>query len=308
MSARLGIIGGYLGSGKTTLINALLAAGTLGRTAVLVNDFGEISIDASLVASQTEDTVELTNGCICCQITDDLSRVMRAFSDRDDVDQVLVEVSGVGDPTVLGAWRRFPGFSPGPIIVCADATNLRRLLSDRFVSDLVERQIGGADIVLVTKSDRASAADIAWTRQASLRLAPNAEILDDIPPDFPVRLRGTEDRPMAGTVPRSSASAPDAGGIHSSRTVDGLDAVDPAEILAILSHNRALLARAKGFIRDTHGCWHEVHLASGHAESRPLPRSCAPPDMALGTIVLIAAGDDAQRTVDTVASALAAVR
>ncbi|MFE2656274.1 MULTISPECIES: GTP-binding protein [unclassified Brevibacterium] len=308
MSARLSIIGGYLGSGKTTLINALLAAGTFGRTAVLVNDFGEISIDASLVASQTEDTVELTNGCICCQITDDLGRAMRAFSDRDDVDHVLVEVSGVGDPTVLGDWRRFPGFAPGPIIVCADATNLRTLLSDRFVSDLVERQIGGADIVLVTKADRASGADIAWTRQASLRLAPNAEILDADPSHLPARLRGTEVSPRAGTLPGANAPAPDAGGVHCSRTVDGLDTVDPAEILSILSDHRALLARAKGFIGDGHGRWHEVHLASGRIESRPLPRSSAPPGTALGTIVLIAAGDDAQRTVETVASALAAVR
>src|SRR5699024_9285368 len=127
--ARLGIIGGYLGSGKTTLVNRLLAGILPGRTAVVVNDFGSVNIDAALIASATADTIELTNGCICCQITDDFAQTMAPLAQRADIDNVLCEVSGVGDPRQLGSWRSFPGFSVGPLLVCADSSSLRNRLN-----------------------------------------------------------------------------------------------------------------------------------------------------------------------------------
>ncbi|HLR43949.1 MAG TPA: GTP-binding protein, partial [Brevibacterium sp.] len=102
MAIPLTLIGGYLGSGKTTLINGLLASADAGRTAVVVNDFGDVNIDAALIAATGADTMELTNGCICCQITDDVRRTMSALASRDDIDHAVCEVSGIGDPAQLG--------------------------------------------------------------------------------------------------------------------------------------------------------------------------------------------------------------
>src|SRR5699024_6696170 len=126
----LTLVSGYLGSGKTTLINRVLAGGSLGRTAVVVNDFGTINIDAALIRSSGADTIELTNGCICCQISDDVQRTMGALAKRDDLDHVVCEVSGIGNPAQLGAWRTYPGFRPGGVVVCVDAESTVKRLRD----------------------------------------------------------------------------------------------------------------------------------------------------------------------------------
>ncbi|MFI7582169.1 CobW family GTP-binding protein [Kocuria sp. M1N1S27] len=183
MTARLGIIGGYLGSGKSTLVNRLLAGVLPGRVAVVVNDFGSVNIDADLIASASGDTVELTNGCICCQISDDAARTMSALAARGDLDHVLCEVSGVGDPGQLAAWRDFPGFSPGPVLVCADATAVRRLLGDEYVGDTVRRQLTAAEVVLVTKTDLALPPEVADAAEACRRAAPRARLLLQDPVD-----------------------------------------------------------------------------------------------------------------------------
>ena len=155
MTPRLGLIGGYLGSGKSTLVNRLLSGALPGRTAVVVNDFGSVNIDADLIRSADGDTIELSNGCICCQLNDDVARTMTALAAREDLDNVICEVSGVGDPGELAAWRSYPGFAPGPVVVCADATAIVRLSRDQYVADTVRRQLGSAEIILVTKTDLA---------------------------------------------------------------------------------------------------------------------------------------------------------
>ncbi len=94
------VIGGWLGAGKTTLLNRLLRAADAGeRIAVLVNDVGEVNLDVDLVASRDGDTVELTNGCVCCTIGDSLSATLRdlVLGDRPP-DRVVVEASGIAEP------------------------------------------------------------------------------------------------------------------------------------------------------------------------------------------------------------------
>src|SRR5689334_11982857 len=76
------VIGGFLGAGKTTLVNALLAQPGGARLAVLVNDFGAVNIDASLIAAREGDTIALSNGCVCCAMGDDLGRGIAALLAR----------------------------------------------------------------------------------------------------------------------------------------------------------------------------------------------------------------------------------
>ena len=106
------IITGFLGSGKTTLLNHILNNQEGIRTAVLVNEFGEIGIDHELIVTTEDNMVELSNGCICCTINDDLANAVYGVLERSDpIDYLVVETTGLADPlpvalTFLGSELR----------------------------------------------------------------------------------------------------------------------------------------------------------------------------------------------------------
>lgn len=319
MTARLGIIAGYLGSGKSTLVNRLLAGVLPGRTGIVVNDFGSVNIDADLIASASGDTVELTNGCICCQISDDASRTMSALAARGDLDHVLCEVSGVGDPGQLAMWRDFPGFSPGPVLVCADATAVRRLLSDEYVGDTVARQLAAAEVVLVTKTDLALPAETEDAAEACHAAAPRARLIlqDAADPG------ATAAEALAAAAPEadddgvhgepedhgeaSADGGPDrhGGSDHASATLECPDPVDVDVLARALGAQADRLVRAKGVVQDAQGRWHEVQLAGGRVDVRSRSDARLPPERP--ALVLIAAGPDADRQVGEAAATLAPV-
>ena len=144
------IISGYLGAGKTTLINRILSAGSAGVW-VLVNDFGSVNIDSSLICNVDGNTMELTNGCICCAFDDDLGSMLRTARDAQPA-MVIIETSGVADPGTLTPHTRTPGFRPGGTIVVVDGNDWGRLSADRLVGRTVTRQVSAADMLVVTKA------------------------------------------------------------------------------------------------------------------------------------------------------------
>lgn len=158
----LTVIGGYLGAGKTTLLNTLLRHPGGRRLGVIVNDFGSLPIDATLLGEITDGVVSLPNGCVCCTLGADLQAALTELTVRQEPpDQIVVEVSGVADPAATAAWGTVRPFVPGGVIVLADAEAVRTHATDRYVGGEVVRQLAGADIVLVTKIDLVSAADAA---------------------------------------------------------------------------------------------------------------------------------------------------
>ena len=159
----LNVIGGYLGSGKTTLINRLLADKGVRRVAVLVNDFGDINIDAALIANQSGQTTALTNGCACCSINGDLyDAVDNILSSGVAYDRLVIGASGVADPAKLMQIAvAEPDLAPAGILTMVDAVNLEGLLKDAALTDSVARQIRAADRLVVTKAD-AVLSEAAW--------------------------------------------------------------------------------------------------------------------------------------------------
>ncbi len=96
------VITGFLGSGKTTLISRALRDPAFGRTAVIVNEFGEIALDHDLIASSDESVLTLNTGCLCCSVQTDLARtLMELLQRRDAYDRVLIETSGLSDPAPI---------------------------------------------------------------------------------------------------------------------------------------------------------------------------------------------------------------
>ena len=149
------VIGGFLGAGKTTLLNHWLRHAAGRRLAVLVNDFGALNIDAELIAATAGDTVALTNGCVCCQIGDDLSlALMRVLDSGTPFDAVVVEASGVSDPwRIAQLGRADPRLQLDGVIVLVDAGAALAQSRDPLLADTLERQLTAADLILVNKVD-----------------------------------------------------------------------------------------------------------------------------------------------------------
>ncbi len=153
------VIGGYLGAGKTTLINQLLAAPHGRRLMVMVNDFGAINIDAKLLQSADEDTLTLTNGCVCCTMGADLFMAIGDVLDRSPrPDHLIVEASGIADPQkIANAALTEPDLSYGGIVSVVDAKNFASLQDDPQIGAQIESQITCADLLLVSKTNEITA-------------------------------------------------------------------------------------------------------------------------------------------------------
>jgi G3E family GTPase len=149
------ILGGYLGSGKTTLLNRLLADAHGVRLAVLVNDFGEVNIDAALIANRDGETISLANGCVCCSIGDNLGMTLYDLAERlDRAEHIIVEASGVADPARIAGYAGcHPRLCLDGIVVLADAETVRARAGDRYVGDVVRQQLAAADLIVLSRTD-----------------------------------------------------------------------------------------------------------------------------------------------------------
>ncbi|MDJ0769888.1 MAG: GTP-binding protein [Ilumatobacter sp.] len=148
------LLGGYLGAGKTTIVNHVLAHSVGRRIVVLVNDVGAIDVDVALIAAHDGDTLSLSNGCVCCTLADDFTVTLERVRDlRPRPDHVLMELSGVAEPARVAPWANTAGFRLDGTFVAADADQIGELAARRYVGDTIREQLGAADIVLLTKTD-----------------------------------------------------------------------------------------------------------------------------------------------------------
>lgn len=179
------VIGGFLGSGKTSLVNRLLAAAGNTRFAVLVNDFGALNIDETLIRHQDGRIMQLANGCICCSLAGGLVDAMvELMRYRDAIDHILIEASGVSYPSRIMDFARIdPDLRPGLTLVLIDAANLQNHSTDIRLAETITAQMESADLFVLTKTDIASADMAAWTRDWVATHAPDAPIIESRPDD-----------------------------------------------------------------------------------------------------------------------------
>jgi G3E family GTPase len=172
------VLTGFLGAGKTTLLNHILKEQTDYRFGVIINEVGEIGIDAKLVETQAEDVVEMSNGCICCTVRKDLVKGIQKLLKKDNLDYVLIETTGVADPgPVAQTFLNIPQLQQlarlDSIITVVDAEHLESQLRE---ADVAREQIALADFILLNKVDLISPEKLARAEQLILAINPHARI------------------------------------------------------------------------------------------------------------------------------------
>jgi G3E family GTPase len=174
---------GFLGAGKTTLLNHILESTRRRlRTAVLVNDFGTVGIDAALLGLSAKTVVDLPGGCVCCTINVDLLTSVRKLLESGRVfDHVLVEASGVADAEALASTFLAPELERSvrldAVVAVADAANSRAWANQH---PIVERQLRAADLIVLNKIDLVSAEETDDVRRWLEELNPAARVLPTI--------------------------------------------------------------------------------------------------------------------------------
>jgi G3E family GTPase len=184
------IVTGFLGSGKTTLLNHILASRLGLRIAVMVNDIGEIGIDADLIVASDDAMLELSNGCICCSLNNDLvDAIFRVLERSDQIDHLVVESSGLADPlpiilTFLRSEFR-DRIRIDAIITIADAAEFSL---DLFDNAAASNQLRYADMVLLNKCDLADEDRLASIERKIRHVRADARILRTTRSAAPIRL------------------------------------------------------------------------------------------------------------------------
>lgn len=183
------IITGYLGSGKTTLVNHILTNNKKIKFAVIVNEFGEIGIDNELIVKTKEDIIELSNGCICCQVRGDLiNMILNILKKHKNMQHLIIETSGVANPIPVAQTFFLKELQQltdlDAIITVVDADHFEHNLKQSNGED----QIKAADIILLNKKETVSDKKREHIKKEIQNRAPHARIIETSQSIIPLEL------------------------------------------------------------------------------------------------------------------------
>ena len=264
------IVTGFLGAGKTSLVNHLLTAPHGLRIAVLVNDFGAINIDAGLIAKRDGEVVSLENGCICCSLADGLlAATVRMLRLPVSPDRIVIETSGVSDPAEVARTFADPDLQPyaplDGIVTVVDAEYGPSL--EGAQAALARQQLGASDIVLLNKVDLVDEPGLKAARDWIHANAPHARILETIRAAAPVSLLmdiganpHVSSLAIADHIGRASDSHPHGAPPFDTTVVELDEPLSYARLRAALQNLPRTVFRAKGIVYVAEKPGHQLIL------------------------------------------------
>lgn len=266
------IIGGYLGAGKTTLVNHLLRHADGIRFAVLVNDFGDLPIDADLIESQDDNVISIAGGCVCCSFGSDLISALFELRDMEPrPEHLLVEASGVALPgSIAESVSLVADFKLDSVVVLADAETVHERSQQTYSADTISRQLSCTDLILLNKSDLPTTKDLEATEIWIKSEFPNAACLRTQGADVPLSLLTGR-----GAPPRHGGERPvwrngefSHHPRYGSAVFEFPAGVDPTAIAKQLAHADSNLLRSKGYLESSDGAIFVVQTVGRRFEVR----------------------------------------
>ena len=247
MSLPVTVLSGYLGAGKTTLVNQMLRQADGKRLAVMVNEFGDLPIDADLIEAEGDDLIALAGGCVCCSYGDDLMAALVQMTQmQPPPDHIVLEASGVALPgAIASSLSLMAGIETAGVVVLADVAQIEGQLANDYIGDTVVRQLEAADLVVLTKGDLTDVAPAEETVRSHIRGTAVIEASHGAVPLDVVLHPAQISTPVAGQ-PHGNA----AGLISSVEVPDGM--VD-AQAYAKAMADRTDVIRAKGHVNTPQG-------------------------------------------------------
>ncbi len=261
------VITGFLGSGKTTLLNRLLRSNLGIRLAVIVNEFGSVGVDGSLLPGG-EMFVELDSGCLCCALNQDLEQLLRRLMERGGFDHLVIETTGLADPlSVAWTFERqglHDGYRVDAIVTVVDGANIARVLAE---SEECQMQIEQADMLVLNKIDLLKDDGEEAEREVR-KYNQAAPLMRAVHSDIPLSL-------VIETDPRNSRALPPApqGHCHSgfeSWVFQSDEVIHVRRLEDFVFEIPASVYRVKGLLRsDGPTGWNVVHVVAGRFDIGP---------------------------------------
>ena len=250
MTLPVTVLSGYLGAGKTTLVNQMLRQAEGKRLAIMVNEFGDLPIDADLIEAEGDDLIALAGGCVCCSYGDDLIAALGQMAVmQPPPDHIILEASGVALPgAIASSLSLMAGIETAGVVVLADVGQIDGQLANDYIGDTVVRQLEAADLVVLTKGDIAGAAQVARASETVNAYIRGATVVEAAQGYLPLEIVL---HPSQVSVPQAGQSHGNAAGLASEidRPEGVLDAQNYAKVLAA----RSDVIRAKGHVATATG-------------------------------------------------------
>ncbi|NCX54514.1 MAG: GTP-binding protein [Rhodobacterales bacterium] len=256
------LISGYLGAGKTTLINNLLRHSNGKRLAVLVNEFGELAIDEDLIEAENDKLISISGGCICCSFGDDLTGALSDLANFvPKPDYILIESSGVALPNqIVANVGLLNNFFITCVVCIVDCSTILQKLRDGYVSDLISNQIESSNLVILNKTDNCTKPKVELIKD---------KVSDDLNANViasttfsNISFEILEELQQTSAVNTNAKHSND---IFDSMVIHPVNIQDPKELGKLLL-NIAGIERAKGYFEDISGKKWLIQISSSEMQ------------------------------------------